>query len=337
MGGVGDAMQCIITIDTEGDNQWDLSAPKATENIRFIPRFQALCERYGFPPTYLCTYDVVESPHFDAVLLPLHREGRAEIGAHLHPWTTPPESEWDRGALGFAYPSELPLDVFTAKLERLTDLLTRKLGAAPRSYRAGRWGLAAAHVPVLRRLGYVVDCSVTPLQNWVDTGARGPGQDFSEAPVHPYGIAADDVTKPGISGLLEVPVTILHVNGWMRQSPALRAAYRRHRKTLPARVCNRLFDVAPRWFRPFTDMSAERLIEVYETAKRLDLPVVEMMFHSSELMPGGSPHNPTAGDVDRLFARLEAVFARLQGDGVTGSTLTAFARSYSNPNVLQSG
>ena len=321
-------MQCIITIDTEGDNQWDLSAARATENLRFIPRFQALCDQYGFSPTYLCTYDVVESPAFDEVLLPLHRGARAEIGAHLHPWTTPPSSESDRGERGFAYPSELPVDVFTAKLERLTERLAGKLGERPTSYRAGRWGFSAEHIGPLLRLGYRVDCSVTPLQHWTDAGARGSGQDFTDAPVHPYVLDAKDVTREGTSGLLEVPVTILHVNGLMRQVPALRIAYRRYRRTLPARVLNRAFDTAPRWFRPFADMTAARLIEVYETARRLGLPVVEMMFHSSELMPGGSPHNPTAADVDRLYARLEPVFAHLTRERVQGSTLTAFAESF---------
>jgi hypothetical protein len=321
-------MQCIITIDTEGDNQWDLSAKRSTENVRFVPRFQALCEQYGFPPTYLCTYEVVESPVFDEVLLPLHRGTRAEIGAHLHPWTTPPSSEWDRGERGYAYPSELPAEVFASKLKELTDLLTRKLGEAPRSYRAGRWGFSADHIQTLVRLGYIVDCSVTPLQNWTDAGARGPGQDFTNAPVGPYVLASDDVTREGTSGLLEVPVTIVHVNGLMRQSSSLRAAYRRYRRTLPARVLNRAFDTAPRWFRPFSDMTAARLIEVYETARYLGLPVVEMMFHSSELMPGGSPHNPTAADVEHLYARLEPVFAHLKREGVRGRTLSAFAMSF---------
>ena len=38
----------IITIDTESDNQWDSSKNQTTENARFIPRFQELCEKYGF-------------------------------------------------------------------------------------------------------------------------------------------------------------------------------------------------------------------------------------------------------------------------------------------------
>ena len=35
----------IITIDTEGDNQWDPHADCTTENARYLPRFQELAEK----------------------------------------------------------------------------------------------------------------------------------------------------------------------------------------------------------------------------------------------------------------------------------------------------
>lgn len=318
-------MKLIITIDTEGDNQWDPALPRSTDNIRFIPRFQALAERYGFQPTYLCTYEVAAAPSFEEILLPLHTGHRAEIGAHLHPWTNPPLSRWDRSETVPAYPSELPAGVFARKLECLTSLLAGKLGSPPRSYRAGRWGLSAAHIPILLQCGYIVDCSVTPLLSWTDPGARERGQDFSEAPVKPYFMAWGDPAREGASGLLEVPVTILCTNGLMRPSPLFRAAYRRYRKTRAARLLNRTFQIAPRWFRPFSDMTVARLKAVYDTARQLDLPVVEMMFHSSELMPNGSPHNPTVESVDRLYERLGQLFAYLREQRVEGTTLSAFA------------
>src|SRR5262245_13999785 len=185
-------MKLILTIDTEAENQWQAGRPRSTDNIRFIPRFQELCDRYGFPPTYLCTHDVATTPAFDEVLLPLHKNGRAEIGAHLHPWATPPLTEWDRSETEAAYPSELPPGVFARKLECLPALLAGKLAESPRSYRAGRWGLSAAHIPVLLQLGYIVDCSVTPNVSWIDRGARERGQDFSDAPVRPYFMAWGD-------------------------------------------------------------------------------------------------------------------------------------------------
>ena len=327
-------MKIIITIDTEGDNQWNPALPQSTENIRFIPRFQDLCDRYRFPPTYLCTYDVVSAGSFDEILLPFDASGRAEIGAHLHPWTTPPFSEWDRSETDTAYPSELPPGLFARKLESLTRLIATKLGRPPRSYRAGRWGFSAAHIPLLLQHGYIADCSVTPLVSWVDPGARERGQDFSQASARPYFMAWGDPAREGASGLLEVPVTILCTNAWMRASPFLRAAYRRYRKSAPARFLNRTFLVAPRWFRPFSDMTVPRLKAVYETARHLDLPVVEMMFHSSELMPDGSPHNTTVEAVDDLYKRLDGIFAFLAAQQVTGSTLSAYAETVRQEGAL---
>jgi hypothetical protein len=140
-------------------------------------------------------------------------------------------------------------------------------------------------------------------------------------------MAWGDPAREGSSGLLEVPVTILHTNTLMRSAPLLRAAYARYRKTSPARLLNKMFWIAPQWFRPFSDMSVARLKTVYETARRLQLPVIEMMFHSSELMPEGSPHNTTVEAVEQLYQRLEHTFAHLAAQRVEGITLSAFADS----------
>jgi hypothetical protein len=334
-------MHFVITIDTEPDNQWadPTAAPK--ENLRAVPRFQALCERFGFAPTYLCTHDVVTSPAFAEVLLGSQKAGTAEIGAHLHPWATPPfDPYWDAPGRSSPYPSELPPTLFTRKLQTLTEALTVALGAPPRSYRAGRWGLSAAHVGPLLEYGYRVDCSVTPLLAWGDPGAREHGQDFTLAAPHPYVMAWGDPARPGVSGLLEVPVTIVHTNALMRRSPLLRGLYQRHRKKRLARVLNRLFRIAPQWFRPFSDMSLDRLKAVHRTARQLNLPVLQLMFHSSELMAGTSPHNPTAADAEQLYRRLEEIFDYLARQGVESVTLGAFAERYrasQAPAVLAPG
>ncbi|NOM63837.1 deacetylase, partial [Klebsiella pneumoniae] len=36
----------LITIDTEGDNRWQKHDSITTENARYLPRFQQLCEKY---------------------------------------------------------------------------------------------------------------------------------------------------------------------------------------------------------------------------------------------------------------------------------------------------
>jgi hypothetical protein len=328
-------MQLIITIDTEADDQWQRRGPVTTENIAFIPPFQDICTRHGFPPTYLCTHDVVSDPAFDQVLVPFERQGLAEIGAHLHPWTTPPlDQYWDQTDRANAYASEIPTDLFRRKLETLTAALEARCGRRPTSYRAGRWGFSAAHTQILLDLGYIVDCSVTPLLSWGDAGARERGQDYREAPARPYFMAWGDPGRPGASSLIEVPVTVLQTNGLMRRSPVLTEWYRRSRKHSVAKGLNRLFRVAPQWFRPFQDMTPDRLMDVFRAARRLDLPIIQMAFHSSELMPGASPHNPGPEDVRRLLAKLDDVFSQLSGEGVTGTTLSDFAAAFKASRTL---
>ena len=80
----------LITIDTEGDDQWSRRGEVTTENARFLPRFQELCERYGLKPTYLTNYEMAKSPAFQPFGREVLRRGTAEIGMHLHAWNSPP-------------------------------------------------------------------------------------------------------------------------------------------------------------------------------------------------------------------------------------------------------
>lgn len=322
-------MQLIITIDTEADDQWLRRGPITTANLGFIPPLQEICNAHGFPPTYLCTHEVVFDPAFERVLVPSENEGLAEIGAHLHPCTTPPlDQYWDPPGHPGAFASEIPTSLFRKKLETLTTALEVKRGRRPTSYRAGRWGFSAAHTEILIELGYLADCSVTPLLLWKDAGIRECGQDYRGAPPWPYYMAWGDPGRPGASSLLEVPVTVLQTNGVMRRFPVLNEWYRVSRKHVVAKGLDRLFRVAPQWFRPFQDMTSNRLMAVYRTARLLNLPVIQMAFHSSELMPGSSPHNATPDDVARLLAKLKDVFSRLAREGVTGTTLSGFAAAF---------
>ncbi len=325
-------MDVVLTVDTEADNQWDRSRTElSTDNLEFIPRFQTLCNRYGLKPTYLCTWEVVADARFET-LRRFQDAALAEIGTHLHPWTTPPMSDpqngLDRAAFG-AYPSELDPALFAEKLRLLTERIAARTGIRPRSYRAGRWGFSAEHVPVLISLGYLVDCSVTPLVSWERTlGATKGGPDFRPAPAAPYLVDPSDVCRPGESKLLEVPVTILFTSGMVTRSRRLQDLYFRHRRRLPVRALNKVHAIGPEWFRPYPHVSSQRLRSVCVAAMKLGLPIVEMMFHSSELMPGGSPYNRDEAAVDRLYEKLEAVFGYLRDEGCRGATLTEFAESY---------
>ena len=82
-------MKFIITVDTEADNQWTRPSRETVDNIFFLFRFNELCKRFNLLPTYLITYEVACNTKAVSLLKSFQIEG-AEIGAHLHPWTTPP-------------------------------------------------------------------------------------------------------------------------------------------------------------------------------------------------------------------------------------------------------
>lgn len=215
-------MKFIITVDTEADNQWKKPGTQTLKNLEYLPGFQELCARYGFTPTYLVTYEVANNLSIASVLKTWHTTGVAEVGAHLHPWTTPPLSEEDYQGVQ-TFPHELATDVLEQKLLALTEKITAMLGERPTSFRAGRWGLGEHMVPLLVRLGYTVDSSVTPYINWKgfkgkENGTGGP--DFRGAPLKPYVVSAQDVRTVGSSGLLEVPMTIVRT-GFFRLVPHL--------------------------------------------------------------------------------------------------------------------
>jgi hypothetical protein len=321
-------MDLIITIDTEADDQWRAPAALTVENLQFVPRFQALCDRYHFKATYLCSYEVVEAPAF-RLLRQFQEQQTAEIGAHLHPWSNPPFRGAPAGGFDAreypSFPSELPLDVFSSKLELLTRAISERCGDAPRSYRAGRWGFTGTHVRVLANLGYIADCSVTPFVSWAHIeGTTGGGPDFTSADVRPYFLDEEDVCQSGTSNVLEVPVTIVP-SPLFRKMPGAFRRVRALRRSVVGRLAGRICDVEPHWFRPYNWMTGGGLLSVYEHAIALKLPVIEMMFHSSELMPGCSPYNEDAESIEALYRALENLFEKMSADGCRGATLSEFA------------
>ena len=80
----------LITIDTEGDNLWQKHDSITTENARYLPRFQQLCEKYGFKPVYLTNYEMAIDPFYIEFARDVIARGTAEVGMHLHAWNSPP-------------------------------------------------------------------------------------------------------------------------------------------------------------------------------------------------------------------------------------------------------
>ena len=162
----------IITIDTEGDNLWAWreGQPIGTENTRFLPPFQSLCEEYGMKPVYLSNYEMLQDPRFCAFSREKQDRGLCEIGMHLHAWNCPPMEETLPARTdcvpGAAYLIEYSEEAMEEKIRFMTELITEKMGLPPVSHRAGRWATDDRYFRLLQKYGYRVDCSVTPKLDW---------------------------------------------------------------------------------------------------------------------------------------------------------------------------
>ncbi len=292
----------LVGIDTEGDNQWDAQARlhQRFENIYALPRLHALFARHGVRPTYVVTHPVATDPRSADVLRTLLAGGDCEIGAHHHAWETPPCTADD--IKRHPYASNLPRAQFDAQLETLTSAITAAVGEAPVSYRSGRFGFSADHVAALERCGYLVESSVAPL--FYETHKGGP--EFVEAPLRPYFLAYDSATEAGSSNLLEVPVSAA-LNRVLPR--ALQYAYARAPKPYTTkRVLRALRLLRMRWLRPSWS-SVDDMIGLAKDLARWNEPVLNLLFHSSEAIVGGSPYNKTQGELDAFCERLDRFLA----------------------------
>jgi peptidoglycan/xylan/chitin deacetylase (PgdA/CDA1 family) len=315
-------MHLLVGIDTEGDNQWDRAARlhQTFENIYALPRLHSLFARHGVRPTYVITHPVATDARSADVLRQLAAGGDCEIGAHHHVWETPPFSPDD--ANRHAYASTLPRSQFEAQLEALTTAITAAVGTRPVSYRSGRFGFSAEHVAALERLGYLVESSVAPL--FYETHKGGP--EFVEAPLTPYFLAYDSATRPGTSNLLEVPVSAA-LNRWLPKW--LQYAYARAPRPYATKRLLRVLGLLRlRWLRP-SYSSLDDMKSLAKDLTRAGEPVLNLLFHSSEAIVGGSPYNRTPGELDAFCARLEAFLAFATRDlGARPATFAEFRERY---------
>jgi O-antigen/teichoic acid export membrane protein len=292
-------VRLIVSIDTEEDNWKASRSGITTTNIERLPPLQRRFEGLGVRPTYFTAYQIVIAERSADIMREIARGGRAEIGAHLHPWNTPPLLPEMRTML-----LNVPADLQRQKLRTLTEALTASLGIAPTSFRAGRFGLGHTTVRALIDAGYRVDSSVTPFFSWE---AYDNGPSFLGAPMRMYRLnGAHDVRVPAAGPLVEVPLSCGfhrgHPDAWATLWSVIDAPLGR-RIRLPS-VVNRLgigrriiLSPEPHELRDLTSLSRALMDG--------GLPYLQVFWHSSSLMPGLTPFCRTDSDVDRMLRKFE--------------------------------
>jgi hypothetical protein len=307
-------LRAVVSLDAEEEGSFSgrYAADCTTQNVSLLPRLAPLTRELGFPLSLLCTHAVFTSPDARVTLARMRDSLDAEIGAHLHHWSTPP--------LGSATSPPIPTDQLEPDLlrARLRSLLRAGQdfqGEPLQTFRMGRWDLKASVRSLLTAEGLRVDSSVCPLRVFQN------GPDHFLAPTEPYWTQ---------DGLLEVPITQVALHPWL--PPALYSIAR----ALPEQRGQRLLD----GFRCWGALSANPVwhsATVMRLATRWHVArggkVLCLFWHSSEMMPGASPHTKTQEDADALLTRIYDFLRWLKETyAAKGVTLASLAQEPSARN-----
>jgi hypothetical protein len=290
--------ELLVVVDTEEEFDWSKPFSRANVATNSIPaqaRAHEVYDRFGLVPTYVVDYPVATDEEAVRFLRGLRDAGKAEIGAHLHPWVTPPHLE-EVDAFN-SYHCNLAPELERAKIEALTGIIEKNFRERPTVFKAGRYGFGPNTLGVLADLGYRVDCSFVP---HTDLSGDG-GPDYRGTLDRPHWLDEG-------RGLLEVPLSVGFLGrlaahgaraGWLFDSPGA------GRLRVPG-VLARAGLVARSRLTPEGTPVAEqcRLIEAMAAAGHR---IFSLTYHSPSLEPGHTPYVRDEADLVRFLADIETV------------------------------
>lgn len=306
--------ELLIVVDTEEEFDW--SAPFSRDNVSTsaIPAQAAaheIYDRLGIVPTYVIDHPVAIDPAAIAFLGALRREKRAEIGAHLHPWVSPPHVE--EVTARNSYHCNLPPSLERAKIELLTATIAEAFGERPTIFKAGRHGFGANSQEVLADLGYRVDCSIVPHVSFAADG----GPDFYGKPDQPYWL---DRRRR----LLEVPVTSGYAGLLAGVGPRVAGLFdspRAEKLRLPGLFARS--GLLERSRLTPEGATAREQCRLLKTLTARGATLFTMVYHSPSLAPGHTPYVRSAEERDAFLAAIEQVLIYFRDElGGTFTTLT---------------
>jgi len=300
----------VVVIHTEEEFDWNLPHDRNATGVRHmehIGRAQQVFDNFGIVPNYVVDYPIATKESAVAPLKSFADSGRALIGAHLHPWVSPPFDE-EVNARN-SYPGNLPPSLEREKLRLLTEQIEASFGTRPRTYLAGRYGFGPHTGAILEELGYEVDISpAVP----IDFRADG-GPDYSAYTSDPYWFGDRLLGLPGTGGYvgrLRRGGTSLYrkvTSPWMRRT---RLAGAVARMGLLERI-----RLSPE------DYSEPEMRRLTQTLYGDGARVFVFSFHSPSVMPGGTPYVRDAAELERFLARcanyFEFFFADMNGVAMT--------------------
>lgn len=315
-------MDFIITVDTEGDNLWNIKqcpdgiADITNRNGEYIERFQQLCEKYQLIPTYFVNHEMTKSEAFVELGKEAAKTNKCEIGMHMHAWNSPPISSLPKPLnrkCGKPYAGEYASSILYDKMEYLHNELEETFDVPITSHRGGRWYFDERILDFLIKKHYLADSSITPGLSWEKQyGNHMPGKNYKNVKMQAYELDAHNILGSGETGVIEIPTTIV---------------------TLPFywTGCKDIADIKGSftkryWLRP-DGKNLKEMLWVMHRAYVAKQDYMHFMIHSSELMPGGSPRFKTVNSIERLYYDMEVVFATASRYS-KGTKISDYAQKY---------
>lgn len=295
----GFGQRFIVTVDTEEEFDWGKPLQRTghgLDHVRRIAKFQEFCEGHGVVPLYLVDYPVATDPAAAEILRGPVAAGRAEVGVQLHPWVSPP---FDENVCEFnSFSGNLPAELEREKFRRLRDAIEANFGAAPRIYRAGRYGVGPNSAGMLSDNGIAIDTSVRALFNY----SGGGGPDFTHHPLAPYWIDRG-------RGLMEMPLTTVFWGPLRRQGAML---YPRLWRAPRLRGLLARLGLLERIALTPEGISADEAIKAIDIAVDDAVPLLVFSFHSPSLDVGHTPYVQSEDELDRFYDWWRSAFAYLE-------------------------
>lgn len=287
----------IVFVDTEEEFDWNAKFSRTSDSTTAISAVPEATRRFndsGVAPVYLCDYPVVKHPSSGRIIQQVYQSGGCDIGAHLHPWVTPPHIE-EVNAHN-SYTGNLPPDLQSAKLRALTEAIEELIGERPTVFRAGRYGLGPQTLSHLGEFGYRMDVSVRSHFNY----SEEDGPSFEGMPLWPW---------KSTHGVVELPLTSAWT-GHLRKFPSLYAATGLRGALAKASLLSRV---------PLTPEGtpARDAIEAIRALHGDGLDIFSLSFHSPTLAKGFTPYVKTDADLAAFWAWWDAVFNTFAKLGVT--------------------
>lgn len=291
----------LVVVDTEEEFDWHAPfdrAHTAVTHMRAVGEFQSVCDEFGVEPVYVIDHPIATQPAAFEPLRAIRESGRCEIGAHLHPWVSPPFDE-EVNARN-SYPGNLPRELERAKLAALAAAIETNLGARPKSYKAGRYGFGPHTAATLAELGFECDLSFCPAFDLRGDG----GPDYSR-------FTSDASWIDEHAGLVSIPTTGAFV-GWAAAPGSYRLAQSLRALRVPG-ILARLGAVERLHLSPegYSLRDNQRLTRALLGR---GLRIFTLALHSPSLVPGHTSYVRSAADRDEFLERIRRYLAFFLGE-----------------------